>query len=125
MLNGFNYIFTIIFLVEAILKVTAYGWAYFGTTWNKFDFFVVCASLLDILMERADSEDLETLAAAPQIAKILRVLRVTRVLRLAGKNEGLQALMQTITMSVTSLANVFLLLILVLFIFSILGVFFF
>ena len=33
--------------------------------------------------------------------------------------------MQTITMSVTSLANVFLLLIIVLFIFSIMGVFFF
>jgi len=53
------------------------------------------------------------------------VLRVTRVIKLAGKNEGLQALMQTITLSVGALANVFLLLMLVLFIFSILFVFFF
>ncbi len=50
---------------------------------------------------------------------------MTRVVRLAGKNEGLQALMQTITLSVGALANVFLLLMLVLFIFSILAVFFF
>jgi len=124
-LEGINYIFTVIFLVEATLKIIAYGWSYFGTGWNKFDFFVVCSSLLDIVMDQMDAEDMQTLAVGPQLAKILRVLRVTRVLRLAGKNEGLQALMQTITMSVGSLANVFLLLVLVLFIFSILAVFFF
>ena len=52
-------------------------------------------------------------------------MRVTRVVRLASKNEGLQALMQTITLSFGSLINVLLLLMLVLFIFAILGVFFF
>ncbi len=46
-----NYIFTIVFLVEAILKVLAYGWSYFQTDWNKFDFCVVVASLFDILLE--------------------------------------------------------------------------
>jgi len=56
---------------------------------------------------------------------MMRVMRVTRIVRLASKNEGLQALMQTITLSVSALANVFLLLVLVLFIFSILAVFFF
>jgi len=61
----------------------------------------------------------------PQIAKMMRVMRVTRVVRLAKKNQGLQALMQTIVLSVGPLANVFILLMLVLFIFSILAVFFF
>ena len=37
------------------------------------------------------------------VAKVLRVLRVSRVLRLAGKNKELQALIQTITMSVSAL----------------------
>jgi voltage-dependent calcium channel R type alpha-1E len=53
------------------------------------------------------------------------VLRVTRIIKLAKKNKDLQALMQTITLSVGPLSNVFLLLMLVLFIFSILAVFFF
>jgi len=61
----------------------------------------------------------------PQIARMLRVLRVTRIVRLAKKNVGLQALMQTITLSVGALFNVFLLLMLCLFIFAILAVFFF
>lgn len=65
-LNSFiNYIFTLVFLVEAALKIIAYGWAYFGTTWNKFDFFVVCASLLDIVMDQMDPDTLGTIAVAP------------------------------------------------------------
>lgn len=59
------------------------------------------------------------------VAKVLRVLRVSRVLRLAQSSEGLQALFQTITMSVGALLNVFALLLLMLFMFSVLGVFFF
>ena len=57
------------------------------------------------------------------IAKILRVLRVSRVLRLAGKSKDLQALIQTISMSMGALLNVFALLLIILFMFSILGVF--
>ena len=36
-----NYIFTAIFIVEAGLKIFVFGWSYFQTSWNKFDFFVV------------------------------------------------------------------------------------
>ena len=46
-----NYIFSSIFLVEAILKLFVYRVAYFGTAWNKFDFFVVISSLFDIGMK--------------------------------------------------------------------------
>jgi hypothetical protein len=88
-LAGINYIFTVIFLVEAILKMIAYGWSYFGTAWNKFDFFVVMSSLLDLAMDFADADQMQAIAIGPQLARIMRVLRVTRVLRLAGKNEGL------------------------------------
>ena len=49
------------------------------------------------------------------------MLRVTRVLRLAGKYKGLQSLLKTIIMSVDSLFNVFILLMLVFFIMSVLG----
>ena len=44
-----NYVFTSIFIVEASLKIFVFGWAYFKTNWNRFDFFVVVASILDIL----------------------------------------------------------------------------
>lgn len=46
-----NYFFTAIFLLEALAKLFVYRWAYFKTSWNKFDFFVVVSSLIDIAIE--------------------------------------------------------------------------
>ena len=50
-LEDINLGFTFIFLLEAIIKITGMGpKAYFHVDWNKFDFFVVMASLLDIFL---------------------------------------------------------------------------
>ena len=46
-----NYFFTAVFFVEAILKLYVYRWPYFKTGWNKFDFFVVASSLIDLGLE--------------------------------------------------------------------------
>ena len=46
-----NYFFTLVFLLEAIVKLFVYRWNYFKTTWNKFDFFVVISSLIDLALE--------------------------------------------------------------------------
>jgi hypothetical protein len=70
----------------------AYGKKYFNNSWNKFDFFVVVSSILDIMLSFM-GEGLEFLSIGPQLARVMRVLRVTRILRLAGKAEGLQAIL--------------------------------
>ena len=88
-----NYIFTVIFIVEACLKLVAFGKSYFNNAWNKFDFFVVVSSILDLLIGLVAEGSVGILAMGPQLARVLRVLRVTRILRLAGKAEGLQAIL--------------------------------
>ena len=108
-----------------MLKIIAQGSSYFKNSWNKFDFFVVVASFFDIIMGELSSTGLKFLRVAPQLARVLRVLRVSRLFRLIGKAKGLQALLQTITFSMPSLMNVFALLMLIFFIFSVLGVFLF
>ena len=99
-LDNLNYIFNVVFIIEAILKIIAYGWSYFETGWNKFDFFIVLSSLFDMSLDFVDMEASPFLQTAPSIIRILRVLRVSRVLRLATKSRGLLALVQTITMSI-------------------------
>lgn len=89
MLDFTNYIFTVFFIIEASLKLVAFGKTYFNNAWNKFDFFVVVSSILDLLMGMIGDNSLGMLAMGPQLARVLRVLRVTRILRLAGKAEGL------------------------------------
>ena len=49
-LDKINISFTAVFLLEAILKIIAYGSAYFIPNWHKFDFFVVVTSLADIII---------------------------------------------------------------------------
>lgn len=56
---------------------------------------------------------------------MFRVLRVTRIFKLLGRSKDLMSLMDTIVYSVGALASVFVLLILFLFIFAVMGCFFF
>jgi len=65
MLDFTNYIFTVIFILEATLKLIAYGDTYFNNSWNQFDFFVVVASVFDIFMDVVGSKALEGLSSAP------------------------------------------------------------
>lgn len=113
-----NVIFTIVFIVEAVLKLVAFGGSYFENAWNKFDFFVVCSSIGDFVLAAMDSSSLDAVKALPQLARVMRVLRVTRLLKFA---EGLQAIIQTIMFSIPSLANVFALLMLIFFMFAVAG----
>jgi hypothetical protein len=49
-LEKINYFFTAVFLVEAIIKLMAFGGRYFKENWNRFDFLIVFTSLTFILV---------------------------------------------------------------------------
>jgi len=53
-----NYIFTLIFFTEAVLKLVAFGSSYFKNGWNKFDFFVVVSSIFDVVLDNLDTNSL-------------------------------------------------------------------
>lgn len=125
-LEMLNLLFTIIFSLEAVIKIVGLGlFTYFYDNWNKFDFFVVSISLLDVVFEYAGGKDLKILSIGPQIARILRVIRVVKFVRLVKSLKDFQVLLQTIQYSILSLVNVLSLLLLIYFIYAILGVFLF
>jgi hypothetical protein len=124
-LEKINYFFTAAFALECGSKLVAHCGNYFTSAWNKFDFFVVSASFLDIVMANMSANSLKVIRVGPQLARIMRVMRVSRLFKLLNKYKGLQALMSTITFSLPSVINAFALLALVYFIFSVLAVFFF
>ena len=88
-LEDINYFFTGAFTLECILKLFANGGAYFNSGWNKFDFFVVSSSYLDIIMNTLSASSLKVIKVGPQIARIMRVLRVSRLFKLLNKYRGL------------------------------------
>ena len=120
-----NYIFTGIFILECILKLLGYGIRpYFHSGWNRFDFFVVISSIVDLAVANVEGFDASFLKSF-QIIRVLRVLRITRVLRLIKSLKGLEKLIQTLSWSLTALANVLLLMLIFFCIFAILGCYFY
>ena len=116
-----NYVFTGIFILECILKLLGLGFAaYFHSSWNRFDFFVVFSSIVDLAVANVEGFDASFLKSF-QIIRVLRVLRITRVLRLIKALKGLEKLIQTLSWSLTALANVLLLMLIFFCIFAILG----
>lgn len=109
-----NWFFTFAFIIEAVFKIVGYGFKhYFKDNWNRFDFVLVAISILDKVMKMDG------------IGTFFRVFRVARIVRVARSASDLRRMAQTIIISIPALGNVGSLLILLFFIYSILGVNFF
>jgi hypothetical protein len=107
-------VFTMIFIVEFLVKVIGRGFilhenAYLHDGWNWLDFFVVLVSVLGWL--DFGSEGL----------KALRTFRILRPLRSINALPRMRALIQSLILSIPGLLNVIIFLIFVFMIFSILG----
>ncbi|KAL4475075.1 hypothetical protein ABPG74_001771 [Tetrahymena malaccensis] len=125
-LNYLNLAFTSVFIAECVCKIIAYNpQGYFYKGWNQFDFFVVCASIVDIIMTFLGKSFIGFLKAGPQIIRILRVLRVSRLFKLMKSFQGLMKLIQTTIYAFPKFLNATFLFILFYCIFAILAWFLF
>jgi hypothetical protein len=121
--------FTVLFTIEATIKIIAKGFAsnkmgpiepYIKSYWNMLDFIVVVASDLDLLflLISVQSNQLKAL-------KALRAFRALRPLRMIARNEGMKLVVNALLASLPSMTNVLLVCSLFILIFSIGGVNFF
>ncbi|XRB04885.1 voltage-dependent calcium channel L type [Pycnococcus provasolii] len=100
--------FSSIFIAEAVIKIGAYGGAYFSENWNRFDFIVVCGSIFGFISGAGS-------------ANFLRVFRLARVFRLVKRLKGLRVLFGTLVTSLPTLGNIGALLLLLCFVYAVLG----
>ncbi|XP_034043558.1 voltage-dependent T-type calcium channel subunit alpha-1I-like isoform X2 [Thalassophryne amazonica] len=90
-----NYVFTLVFVIEAILKLFAFGLRrFFKERWNQLDLAIVLLSIMGITLEEIDLN--ASLPINPTIIRIMRVLRITRVLKLLKMATGMRALLDTV-----------------------------
>ncbi|KAG6970072.1 hypothetical protein JG688_00005042 [Phytophthora aleatoria] len=115
-INIVNEIFAVIFTLEAVIKLTAFGWEYFEDQWNQFDFFVVLGTLLSVIVE------LFTGASVRSLAMLVRVFRVTRILRLVKASKSIRQILLTLYIALPGLSNITSILFLMLFIYATMGV---
>uniref|UniRef100_A0AAX7SQS0 Voltage-dependent T-type calcium channel subunit alpha-1H n=1 Tax=Astatotilapia calliptera TaxID=8154 RepID=A0AAX7SQS0_ASTCA len=116
-----NYVFTCIFVVEALLKLVAFGiHRFIRDRWNQLDLAIVALSIMGIVLEELKMKG--TLPINPTIIRIMRVLRIARVLKLLKMATGMRALLDTVMQALPQVGNLGLLFMLLFFIYAALGV---
>ncbi|KAG1938066.1 voltage-dependent T-type calcium channel subunit alpha-1H [Pimephales promelas] len=116
-----NYVFTLVFVIEAVLKLVAFGFRrFFKERWNQLDLAIVLLSIMGITLEEIDLN--ASLPINPTIIRIMRVLRIARVLKLLKMATGMRSLLDTVVQALPQVGNLGLLFMLLFFIYAALGV---
>ncbi|MFM9054550.1 MAG: ion transporter [Solirubrobacterales bacterium] len=104
-----NEIFLGIFIVEILLRISAYGsrpWNYFRSGWNVFDFVVVFAVFIPGVRENAT---------------LLRLVRLLRVVRVVSVLPDLRVLLSGMARAIPPIASIAALAVLLIFIYGMIG----
>jgi len=117
MLWGLDIVFTVIFLVEFIMKIYALHMAYWSDNWNRFDFTCLVTAILGTILAVATPN----FVFGQTITQIFRIFRVARLFRLL-RSKRLNKIFMALVLSLPKLGNVLGILLLLLTLFSILGV---
>uniref|UniRef100_A0A7E4W8C3 Voltage-dependent L-type calcium channel subunit alpha n=1 Tax=Panagrellus redivivus TaxID=6233 RepID=A0A7E4W8C3_PANRE len=115
-LDILNLVFTGVFFFEAVFKILALNPKnYFGDRWNSFDFVIVLGSFIDIIYGK--------LSPGSNIISInfFRLFRVMRLVKLLSRGEGIRTLLWTFMKSFQALPYVALLIVLLFFIYAVIG----
>uniref|UniRef100_A0A674C6B4 Voltage-dependent L-type calcium channel subunit alpha n=1 Tax=Salmo trutta TaxID=8032 RepID=A0A674C6B4_SALTR len=137
-----NVIFTVLFTVEMVLKLMAYkAKGYFGDPWNVFDFVIVIGSVVDVILSEVDAalassgglyclhgcaevNPMQAIAASENARvsiTFFRLFRVMRLVKLLNRSEGIRNLLWTFIKSFQALPYVALLILMLFFIYAVVG----
>uniref|UniRef100_A0A8C9MN31 Voltage-dependent L-type calcium channel subunit alpha n=1 Tax=Serinus canaria TaxID=9135 RepID=A0A8C9MN31_SERCA len=132
-----NVAFTILFTLEMVLKLMAFkAKGYFGDPWNVFDFLIVIGSIIDVILSEIDtilapSGGLYCLGGGCDgtdpddnsrvSITFFRLFRVMRLVKLLSRGEGVRTLLWTFIKSFQALPYVALLIVMLFFIYAVIG----
>uniref|UniRef100_A0A8C9X093 Calcium voltage-gated channel subunit alpha1 E n=1 Tax=Sander lucioperca TaxID=283035 RepID=A0A8C9X093_SANLU len=108
-LKHLNSAFTVLFSMECILKIMAFGLNYFRDTWNIFDFITVLGSISEIISVNTIN------------MSFLKLFRAARLIKLLRQGYTIRILLWTFVQSFKALPYVCLLIAMLFFIYAIIG----
>ncbi|XP_076710104.1 voltage-dependent L-type calcium channel subunit alpha-1C isoform X7 [Callospermophilus lateralis] len=128
-MNILNMLFTGLFTVEMILKLIAFKPKhYFCDAWNTFDALIVVGSIVDIAITEvnpAEHTQCSPSMNAEENSRIsitfFRLFRVMRLVKLLSRGEGIRTLLWTFIKSFQALPYVALLIVMLFFIYAVIG----
>ncbi|KAH3892449.1 hypothetical protein DPMN_016567, partial [Dreissena polymorpha] len=115
-LDYMNMFFTGVFTVEFVLKLTAFRFKYYIIDpWNIFDFIIVLGSFIDIIYTEVNTGSLII------SINFFRLFRVMRLIKLLSQGEEIGTLLWTFIKSFQALPYVGLLIVMLFFIYAVIG----
>uniref|UniRef100_A0A8C9F175 Voltage-dependent L-type calcium channel subunit alpha n=1 Tax=Pavo cristatus TaxID=9049 RepID=A0A8C9F175_PAVCR len=130
-----NVAFTVLFTLEMILKLMAFK-GYFGDPWNVFDFLIVIGSIIDVILSEVDTvlassgglyclgggcDSIDPDDNSRVSITFFRLFRVMRLVKLLSRGEGVRTLLWTFIKSFQALPYVALLIVMLFFIYAVIG----
>ena len=115
--ESINSFFISVFILEAVMKLIAQKLDYFKDTWNRFDFlvlFLTLALLVPISMGYGSSFQ--------GLISVLRILRVSRIIKIVVRAEKMMIIYKTLADTAPVLGSFGLLLLMLLFMFTVIAV---
>ncbi|XP_071506824.1 voltage-dependent calcium channel type A subunit alpha-1-like isoform X3 [Diadema antillarum] len=113
-LKYLNIAFTVLFTIEAVLKLIAFGPRnYFKEGWNTFDFITVVGSIADVIISEVGEGFINL--------SVLRLFRAARLIKLLRQGSSIRILLWTFIQSFKALPWVCLLIWMLFFIYAIIG----
>ncbi|KAJ8279651.1 hypothetical protein COCON_G00067170 [Conger conger] len=120
-LKHLNTAFTVLFSLECILKILAFGFLnYFRDTWNIFDFITVLGSITEIIVDLSGWPAHNTTQSAFNMS-FLKLFRAARLIKLLRQGYTIRILLWTFVQSFKALPYVCLLIAMLFFIYAIIG----
>ena len=128
-LEGLNFAFLCVFVLEAAVKAAGSGLAgYLGDPWNRFDLLLVLAGVASAAVRAAEGgityfrgfRDAGSFSTG--LTTALRALRVARALRIIRGAGRIRQMVNTLVRTAPALVNVGGLLLLLIFVFAVVGV---
>nr|XP_015211897.1 PREDICTED: voltage-dependent R-type calcium channel subunit alpha-1E isoform X6 [Lepisosteus oculatus] len=114
-LKHLNTAFTVLFSLECILKIVAFGFLnYFRDTWNIFDFITVLGSITEIVLTDFQLPNTFNMS-------FLKLFRAARLIKLLRQGYTIRILLWTFVQSFKALPYVCLLIAMLFFIYAIIG----
>lgn len=110
-LSVFNTVCIVIFVLEIILKLYAYGAAFFKDAWNIFDVFIVLISIMPMIK----------FLSSMRAFRIFRMFRALRALRMMKRLEKLRVIVQALLGALPSVGWVVVLLLIIYYVFAVIG----
>lgn len=99
-----------------VLKLLSLGSSYFYDSWNKFDFVIVIGTDIGVVFHVVGSE-----FNISAITTAFRAFRIMRMFKLIKSNKNLRVLLDTLLRILPSISNVASMVLLILFIYTCLG----